>query len=543
MIIGLDSEASLDPGRVGAKSAWLAMGRRSGLPVLPGFTVDTAASRHHLVLGAETLGNRGSGGARLVVTNEPIDFGSELVGAGLQLGPKLVARSSTTLEASGEWSGAFTSYLDVGPELLPKAVAGCWASAFSVHTLERQEAASVAPGSFLMGVLVQPSLSPEAGGTADIDDEGTVVVHGVGGSPAPLLQGFKAGVTATWDGSWAGPELIDLVGVDYLTQIANWLRKAQTEIGVNHFEWAIDGGIWILQMANTPTQAVAQPHYDGEGPSAPAMIQLMRTVVAAPGALGEEFVLPWGLVGIPNSDEVVPVVDADMADVRALSDELISEVWGSFPEQARALAEDSLSLVRGPDPVAGLERISRTHSPDRHKASKLLGLLAGIRHRMVGLGVASNEDSAWHLTGGEVDAALRGEPVRLRHRLGLGKWEPLIAHVVLVSGERRFGTPAADGLGAGRLASLGGPLEANSFAPRQVLGTTQPVPALAPLLWDASAVITASGSAAAHFFDSARSLGVPAVCGVEVDLADNVIVAVDGYSGAVATLRLEDDDG
>jgi phosphoenolpyruvate-protein kinase (PTS system EI component) len=63
----------------------------------------------------------------------------------------------------------------------------------------------------------------------------------------------------------------------------------------------------------------------------------------------------------------------------------------------------------------------------------------------------------------------------------------------------------------------------------------QPVPNLAPLLWDAAGLVTETGSPAAHLFESARALGIPAVCGVELTDA-NQIVAVDGNTGVVATL-------
>jgi phosphoenolpyruvate-protein kinase (PTS system EI component) len=60
------------------------------------------------------------------------------------------------------------------------------------------------------------------------------------------------------------------------------------------------------------------------------------------------------------------------------------------------------------------------------------------------------------------------------------------------------------------------------------------------LLWDAAGLVTESGSPAAHLFESARALRVPAVCGVSLPLGDR-IVAVDGHAGVVATLRLEGD--
>ncbi|HEX5695836.1 MAG TPA: PEP-utilizing enzyme, partial [Acidimicrobiia bacterium] len=76
---------------------------------------------------------------------------------------------------------------------------------------------------------------------------------------------------------------------------------------------------------------------------------------------------------------------------------------------------------------------------------------------------------------------------------------------------------------------------------RGIITSPQPIPNLAPLLWDAAGLVTATGSPAAHLFESARALGVPAVCGLELDEADQ-IVAVDGHAGVVATLSLNGDD-
>ena len=77
MILDLDQNDSLDPDRVGSKASRLAVARRAGLPILPGFVVTAEASRHHLELGARQLETRGSGGARLAVIGEPVPFGSD----------------------------------------------------------------------------------------------------------------------------------------------------------------------------------------------------------------------------------------------------------------------------------------------------------------------------------------------------------------------------------------------------------------------------------------------------------------------------------
>ena len=109
-----------------------------------------------MAIGERALSRRGSGAARLAILKEPVPNANELAAAGSALSPRLVARSSTRLEGSSEWSGAFTSYQDLTPGELPRAIVGCWASAFAVAALERQRVASITPGNVPMAVLVQP---------------------------------------------------------------------------------------------------------------------------------------------------------------------------------------------------------------------------------------------------------------------------------------------------------------------------------------------------------------------------------------------------
>jgi pyruvate,water dikinase len=116
--------------------------------------------------------------------------------------------------------------------------------------------------------------------------------------------------------------------------------------------------------------------------------------------------------------------------------------------------------------------------------------------------------------------------------------------VVESFGTRHQGTPASPGLGCGRLCYIAGPGQLDDFRPRDIVVTTTPVPNLAPLLWDAAGLVTISGSPAAHLFESARSLNVPAVCsldlsgslGVELTAATGrFAVAVDGNRGVAFT--------
>jgi hypothetical protein len=516
MIVDLHSEAGLDPGRVGAKAAWLAMGGRIGLPILPGLVVEAAESRGHMRLAARTLLERGSGGARLALTAEPLAIAEELVAAGSRLGENLVARSSTGLEGSGEWSGTFASYLELTPGDLPKAVVGCWASAFAVDAVARQEAAGVEPGSFGMAVLVQPALFPAAGGTARIDDEGTVRVTAVKGSPAPLLQGWSTGHDGynPTAGEWQGDELMELVGEAALDEIAACVRMANDSLGVNHCEWALDGRIWILQLGVSPPAAPASTSPLLAGLLDPRLTRIARLVTRVGGGLGEELILPWALAGLPEN---TPVVGATSPDPRSraseLRDELVAHVWAMPGPEALAAARACMTAVLGPDPIPALDRISGLPAPDESLALELLALVEQL---------PSHDET--------------GVP-----RRGVGRWEPFVAAVVLSAGDHQQGIAASPGVGAGLRCDIAEPGDSELFAPRAVITSPRPIPNLAALLWDAAGLVTATGSPSAHLYESARALGIPAVSGVEVPVGDR-IVAIDGNTGLVASLALNGDE-
>jgi phosphohistidine swiveling domain-containing protein len=137
-----------------------------------------------------------------------------------------------------------------------------------------------------------------------------------------------------------------------------------------------------------------------------------------------------------------------------------------------------------------------------------------------------------------VEASLRPSHAT---RLGIGRWEPFDASVTLAFGTRWLGTPGSPGIGAGARAHVDHPDSIDRFRSRSVVTAPQPVPNLAPLLWDAAGLVTETGSPAAHLFESARALGIPAVAGVELPEGEH-IVAIDGSSGLVATLAMRGDD-
>jgi hypothetical protein len=161
-------------------------------------------------------------------------------------------------------------------------------------------------------------------------------------------------------------------------------------------------------------------------------------------------------------------------------------------------------MLLGTNPRSAVNVISSLGSPDPSTAASLLAL---------------------------VEAMERDDP---SPRKGVGRWEPFVAAVVLSAGTTYEGTPASAGFGAG-IVHRG----QTAFLPRSVIAALEPVPNLAPLLWDAAAIVTETGSPAAHLFESARALRVPAVCGVAIPPGEQ-IVAVDGHNGVVATIPLQD---
>jgi hypothetical protein len=163
-------------------------------------------------------------------------------------------------------------------------------------------------------------------------------------------------------------------------------------------------------------------------------------------------------------------------------------------------------------------------------------VVAGLRARSVEAGAAPDPESAWFMTLDEVESALLGAGQgKAPLRVGTGVWEPFLFAVTRAAGARFQGEPASDGIGAGLTWSPGQGDGTSGFRPRMVVTAPFPNPPIAPLLWDATGLVTTAGGVAAHLFDSARSLGIPAVSGVELPSRPG-LAAVDGHNGVVSWL-------
>lgn len=542
-VIDLDDPRAVHPLLAGGKASLLALARARGLAVLPGLVVTAPSSRWHMAKGVEALSRRGSGGARLEVSRAalPADFATELTARARGLAEVLVVRSSSVLEAASEWSGAFTSYLDVRPEEVPRAVTGCWASAFGVATLDRHAAAGVEPGSADMAVLVQPALEPDFGGTARLEGD-EVLITAVSGSPAPLVQGWEPGTPALAapDGTLRG-DALERMGGETLRTVATLVRRAHDSLGATGCEWAIaNGEVFVLQLTRA-TREVPAPVTIATVHLPEGADEIARLVRRSPGPLGESLVLPWAVADPAAYLEEAYPLDLDPAEAfRKAVDQashLTAQAWSLPGPQAARAAAEALRSLRGTEPR--WSQLSSLRPPDRDRGRFVLRCLATVRQALVEAGAVTWPEVGWHLTPDEVGEVLSGHRTTRRQRIGYDRWEPFNAAVVMANGESLQGTVAAPGIGSGRACWIAEPHHTARFRPRDVVVAPYPTPNLAALLWDAAGVVTIGGGPAAHLFESARALAIPAVCGVRLDgispevTGGDRALAVDGTSGTV----------
>jgi hypothetical protein len=564
VLIGLDDPGALDPQLVGAKAARLALARRAGISALYGVVIEVAVSLPNLAEAARVARLHGPAAGQLAMMDRELPAGladavREAVGS-----ERLVVRSSSPIEESGEWSGAFASYSDVGPGELETAVLGCWSSMLRRDALARFEQAGRDPAATGMAVLVQQAITPSPGGVAHVHRDAVRISVAGDGQLAGLLQGRVAGQWAELSrgGGATGPA-VQAYGLALLERVADLARACHERTGAGQLEWAFAGDRCYLLQADWrpgPSRADrAEPHSARRRGSNSAaltgdrMIEIARAVARFGGASGEELVLPWCFApggagarahGAPAATGVParPAGRTGAAQLRCAARALAAQAWQTGADEAAVRARSALARLRDrldADAVAEICALAPVDAADGSRvvvAAERAGALAVAAAQLF------HATDVWRLSPPLLDQLLAGPPGQAHPRPGrppaASFWEPFLAAVTCANGQVTGAEPASAGLGAGRLLMLGAPQRLAGVHERWVLHVEEPLPAYAPLLWGAAGLVSATGSAAAHLFDVARALGVPAVAGADLpEGCDRApVVAVDGSAGQVYVL-------
>ena len=545
--VALADRAARDPALVGVKAARLAAAAAAGLPVLAGRVIPSEASSDAIARGSGALeAGSGTPPAYLAAmeSSVPAHLAEELV-------PRppddqlLVVRSSTLLDDDGRWSGAFASYIGIGASDLATAVRGCWASVFTTDAVDRCRETGVEVGSLRIGVLVQPFLAFDAGGTARVLEDGTVVVTAAPGGPAGVVAG-RGGLELTVgvDGRVSDGLEDAPIGASTVEAAAALARRAAEAVAGRVIEWgAIGDEVSLLQIgpASPAKSTFPQPSREATIPVHMPIDaeRLARLVTDYAGPLGDELVLPWalGADAMPDADPIrVDDPAQALREARTSAGELAAAVWGATPSVAGERAAAVSRLLLAGRVSDGCREIRDLPAPDTAAVFRVVGLLRGLGAFLADAGILPSAALVWRLTASELEHAIEGGRPILRR--GPGRWEPFVADVVRSRGVHATGTPVSPGVAAGHMHPLRELRAMGRPAPRDVLVTPLPLSHLAPLLWHSAALVSTGGSSGAHLFEVARSLGVPAVSGVDPDTSGGKgsLVAVDGDAGVVSIL-------
>lgn len=539
----LDAPEATDAAAVGGKAAHLAVARAAGLPVPEGWVLPVEASSRAAVLGAEALARSGHAAARLAVAGMSLEAAAEreLDRVARGFGGRAIVRSSAPGESDPRWAGAYSSYVDVHPEDMPVAVRGCWASLFSRDVEARCAELDEPPSSLRMAVLVQPLLDLRLGGLARVAGDGRVVVSSVSGSPSGLMAGRRSGRTVEIELGEASPAAPG----DAALAAARLAHAVLGATGDDTIEWGMTaaGDVALLQAGRAGSAPAARPRA-ASGPPPAGAERVALAAARFPGALGEELVMPWVLALDPPPDArpiAIGVPSAALDRARALAAKLSADAWAMPPDVATREALATFSRLRSGDPHArraAMRRLDALRPVDPRQAMQVLGTILGLGDRLVGSGQLTSAPSIWRIRPDALGSCLRaGErPAPIG---GPDRWEPFLFEVVAERGLPASGAPVADGVSAGPVRVIDRRWFRRAPAPREVLVAELPAPHLAPLLWGAAGLVTRRGSLGAHLFEVARSLGVPAVAGVDLpDLRDGrSLAAVDGGEGTVTVLH------
>lgn len=561
-VVALDDDTALDSTTVGAKAARLAAARRAGLPALPGVVVPVSIGADALAIGTTALEQGGSGRARLAAmeTEVPQDVLDALRAAVERLGAPVVVRSSSPMEGDTAWSGTFSSFRDIGPDDLRTAVRGVWASAFTVHAVERYEAIGFEASDVALAVLVQPQVEPACGGSARRMDDGRVQVHGILGAPHDLLQGWETGVRAVVaaDGTTAEGDAVTALGVAAVLAAARLAREVYERLGDDLIEWAwADAEIHLLQSTAAP---LATPRLRaGEGDVAmlagTGPLEAALLVERFPGPLGEQLVLPWAFglgASLPPHATVAPSADplTDLGRAVELAAQLTKQAWQDRADGGREVIA-ALTELRGTDPVSALKQLRATRRVDPAAAREVVGLVLGIAAALVADRRLRGPRRVWRATVEQLRAIVLDDDHEDVQRTGPDRWEPFLHAAICANGEEAEGIPVVPGISAGRVVVIRDPHDPPPIEDRDVIVADRPLPALAPLLWRAGGLVTATGNPAAHLMEVANSVALPTVLAVDLDAFGGIaglgrgdwVAAVDGDAGTVAFLAAAPRDG
>ena len=551
-LVWLDEADAGDPALVGAKASRLARARARGLPVLDGIVVpvgvaDPIVRRADAVL--RSSGN--SGAARSAVYNhQPPPLLEALAERSRELGDSLVVRSSSRAEAEGVWAGAFSSYLGMRPQDVIGGVLGCWASIFNPNTLKRGAAMGTVPPEVGMAVLVQPEIQPSFGGIATLGKGGTVTVAGSVGHPAGLVAGWESGHVAVVTRRGEVETDSSPLGARLLRRVADLGRATAEKTACSHIEWMADreGRLYLVQAqpnVDTRLRGTSSRAPDPVSAGEPWISGVAHMMIRFPGRVGERLVWPWAIgledLSLAPEGQTRQSVKTLVKKVREGTALLMSQRWGGTDPVADL--DRAWSALHGGDYSLMLDLISRGPSVDRRLAAGHLRNLHELGQSLTTAGVIPHPGWMWHLDPDCLERPFRDQPSPMS-RVGTTTWDAWVYGVVSTQGETIAAIPAAGGWGVGRLRFIRNADDATRFSPREVIAVSHPIGNLAPLLWNASGLVTSEGSPGAHLFEVAEWLGVPAVCGVDFSqLAgeapgrsvrqEDLIVAVDGHRGHI----------
>ncbi len=511
------------------------------MPALPGWVLPLGESA--AAIRAAVRAERGGSAAAAVLAVSTLELRPglqhDLAAAIRTLGGTVIVRSSSPLETDPRWSGAFATYLDVHADEVDAAVRGCWASAFTRDARSRAELLDIAAIDRSIAVVIQPWIAFDGGGVATLDARGAVDISAIHGAPADLVGGRRDGTAAHVDpaGGLHGDADLAGLGADVARSVASLVREVHAATRNDAIEWGVrDGTVTLLQARRAAPAAPPLMHRSPSDRIFPPVAERVASIAAgSPGPLGDAWVLPWALA-LDDLPEAEPVAIGDLpsavADAETLAVRLTAAVWELPVDEAASRARDCVRSILGPTPQDGFARLDALVVPDAARAGRLLGLIRGIGRALVASGSLPGSGHVWWLSPRDLERAALG---RVPGRTVPDRWEPFVFAVAEDRGRMIRGRAAAPGIGAGRAFRLDDRTWL-SPPPRRVLVASAAVPQLASMIWGAAGLVVNIGSEGAHLFEVARSLGVPAVLGVEVEEARDRIVAVNGHAGTVSVL-------